>query len=193
VRGRSDTDADVDGAEGVPAVFRWPEKPVGGILNVRWIPEKPDHGKLFTTFRYQLFDSFSLGMDYRPLTNDAGIAANWRVFSENDKWLPALILGTSNDDFGDITSQSYYGTFSKHLFEWEGINFSPYVGATYIAELEDLRPVGGLHVRRGDWSALVTYSGVDTHLSLSRDIGNHTLSFILFDLELPGMAWSFRF
>ena len=84
-------------------------------------------------------------MDYRPLTNDASILANWRVFSEKGKWRPGLIVGTSNDDFGGLNSQSYYGTFAKALHTTKGgTTFSLYGGATHIVELEETRPVGGL-------------------------------------------------
>ena len=198
MRGRSDSESDepLGGALfDTPAAFEFPEKRIGGILNFRWIPEKPDHGKIFLTARYQILDPVSVGVDYRPLTDDVAFAGNWRVFSENDKWRPALILGTSNDDFGDVSSQSYFGTVSKHLGEWGGFSFSPYVGATYIAELEDLRAVGGLHVRRGVWAAMLSYSGVDPHFTLTRDLGRHSLSFVIFDLEdaKPGVAWTWRF
>ncbi len=37
------------------------------------------------------------------------------------------------------------------------------------------------------------YSGVDEHVSISRDFGNHTLTFLLFDLDLPGIAYGYRF
>ncbi len=196
MRGRFDGEI-ADGGPGsllgTPDIFRWPEERLGGLLNFRWIPEKPDHGQIFLTFRYEIIESLSVGADYRPLTGDVTFAGNWRAISENDGWRPAVILGTSNDDFGDVSSQSYYGTVSKHLGEWGGFSFSPYAGATYIEALNDLRPVGGLHVRRGDWSAMISYSGVDEHLTVSRDIGNHTVSFVLFDLEKPGLAWTWRF
>ena len=142
---------------------------------------------------YQVTDSLRLGVDYRPLTNDVSILGNWRVFSENDTWRPALILGTSNDDFGDVSSQSYYGTLSKHLFEVAGTNVSLYGGATFIEKLDEVRPVGGLHLRRDAWSAMFMYSGVDEHVSISRDFGNHTLTFLLFDVKLPGIAYGVKF
>jgi hypothetical protein len=170
-----------------------PEKPLGLSIYSRWIPEKPDHGQWYLNRSYQLFDSFRAGLDYRPLTEDFGVIANWRVFPESDDWRPALVLGSSNDDFGNINSQSFYGTFSKHLFEVMNVGFSVYGGATYIEALNDLRPVGGLHLRREAWTAMFMYSGVDEHLTLSRELGNHTVSFILFDLELPGLAYGFRF
>lgn len=171
----------------------WPEDPLGFSLYGRWIPDKPPHGEWYTNLSYQATDSLRLGLDYRPRTDDLSVLANWRVFAENDSWRPAFILGTSNDDFGKINSQSYYGTFSKYLFSWQGINFSPYAGATYIAELEDLRPVGGLSLRKGPWSALLMYSGVDEHVSISHTMGNHTFTFLLFDLDLPGLAYGFNF
>lgn len=170
-----------------------PEEQKGFYLFARWIPEKPDHGKWYINASYDFTDSFRAGVDIRPLTDDVSLLATWRVFSENDKGRPALILGTSNDDFGNINSDSYYGTLSKYLFDVGGANLSIYGGATYIEELEDLRPVGGLSLRKGPWSAMFQYSGVDEHISVSRDLGNHTLTFVLFDMRLPGVAYGFRF
>ena len=127
------------------------------------------------------------------LSNDIDFAANWRVLPEKKGWQPAVILGTSNDDFNDIKSQSYYGTVSKYLGELGNFQLSPYTGATYIEELGDFRPVAGLHVRNGAWSAMFSYSGANEHLSLSRLIGNHTTSFIYWGLKYPGVSWTFRF
>ncbi|HIG28355.1 MAG TPA: hypothetical protein EYQ50_11370 [Verrucomicrobiales bacterium] len=180
--------------QGLGSALKWPEKQLGFSFFSRWIPNKPEHGRWYLNLSYQLLDSLRAGIDYRPLTTDVSILANWRVFSENvDSWRPAMILGTSNDDFGDISSQSYYATLSKYLFEAMGTNVSLYGGATYIDKLGDLRPVGGLHLRRDAWSATFMYSGVDEHLTIAHDFGNHTLSFLLFDLNLPGIAYGFRF
>jgi len=166
---------------------------MGFTYYFRWIPEKPPHGQLYMNISYQLTDSFRAGIDYRPITEDVTLLANWRVFSENDTWRPALIVGTSNDDFGDVNSQSYYATLSKHVGSIGDTNFSLYGGGTYIEELSELRPVGGLHVSHGPWSGLFMYSGVDEHASISRKLGNHTLTFLMFDLKLPGMAYGFAF
>ncbi len=202
MRGRSDDsdllsadggDANVLEREGPLRLLDFPEKPLGFLLSFRWIPEKPDHGKIYTHLNYSITDFLRVGFDYRPITGDVDPQANLRVFPENEGWRPALILGTSNDDFGDISSQSYYGTLSKHLFEWKKFNFSPYAGATYIDELEELRPVAGLHIRRGQFSTMFSFSGVDEHLSFTWAQGNHTFTFLLFDLELPGLAWTMRF
>ena len=70
-------------------------------------PEKPDHGQWYANIGYQFTDSFRGGIDYRPVTGDVSLLANWRVISEDDSWRPALIVGSSNDEFGGINSQSY--------------------------------------------------------------------------------------
>ena len=92
--------------QGIGSILSWPEEPIGFSLYARWIPEKPDHGKWYLNLSYNLTDSLRVGADYRPLTDDVSLLANWRVSPENDSWRPALILGTSNDDFGDINSDS---------------------------------------------------------------------------------------
>ncbi|MDG2125352.1 MAG: hypothetical protein P8J87_16735 [Verrucomicrobiales bacterium] len=179
---------------GWKSVFDIPDNKLGFMYSFRWIPEKPDHGKLYMNLSYAVTDYLRLGVDYRPLTDDVSPLINLRVFPEKqDSWRPALILGMSNDDFGDINSDAYFGTFSKHIGNVAGIDFSPYVGATYIAELEEIRPVGGLHARHGRFSAMFQYSGVDEHASLSYSLGNHTLTFIMFNLKLPGVAYNIKF
>lgn len=174
-------------------VLEWPTEPIGISIYGRWIPEKPDHGQFYLNIGYQVLDNLRVGLDLRPKTDDLGILVNWRVFAEDDNWRPAFIVGTSNDDFGTINSQSFYGTFSKRLFDVGGIHVSPYAGATYIEALSEIRPVGGLHLRKGAWSAMLMYSGVDEHVSISRDFGNHTITFLLFNMKLPGIAYGFRF
>ena len=121
---------------------------LGFSFHARWIPEKPPHGQWYMNLGYQVTNNLRIGADYRPRTRDVSVLANWRVFSENDKWRPALILGTSNDDFGAISSQSYYGTLSKYVGSLGEVDVSLYGGATFIQELDELRPVGGMHLRR---------------------------------------------
>lgn len=179
--------------QNVGSALSWPNEPLGFTGYARWIPEKPPHGEWYLNLSYQATDWLRVGVDYRPLTDDVSVLLNLRVFPESGKWRPALILGTSNDDFGDINSQSYYATLSKHLFEVSDVNVSIYGGATYIDKLNDLRPVGGIHLRKDAWSAMFMYSGVDEHISISRDFGNHTLTFLMFGMELPGVAYGFRF
>ncbi len=169
------------------------EDPKRFAFNLRWIPEKVDHGQIYFSWKYWFTDNLSLGLDYRPKTDDAGFLATWRALPET-KTRPALIFGTSTDDFDDITSQSVYGTVSKNLGEWQDIAFSPYVGATYIFELGELRPVGGVNLRRGRFSSLFMYSGKDPHMSLSWTWqSGQTVSFVLWGMELPGLAYTMRF
>ena len=175
--------------------------PIRGVITSRWIPEKGDSGKLYGSVAFWLTEDFSLGADYRPLADKAGITATWRVFSEDpDNWKPALILGTTVDDFRvadrEIESRAFFGTLSKALPRIDALNLtlSPYVGAAYIHKLEELRPVGGLTLRHQSFSLMVQYSGTDTHLSLSRKItGNLGASFILWGMEMPGVALRWRF
>jgi|TARA_B110000305_G_scaffold40995_1_gene42584 hypothetical protein len=170
-----------------------PEDKKGFAFYSRWVPEKPDHGKVYMNLSYQVTDNLRAGLDWRPLTGDVSPLINFRAISEDDGWRPALILGMSNDDFGDINSDSYYATLSKHAFVVEKVNVSVYGGATFIRELDEIRPVGGIHWSRGAWSGLLMYSGVDEHISISRRLGSHTVTFLMFDLKLPGMAYSFTF
>ncbi|MEJ6727590.1 MAG: hypothetical protein QNK83_00280 [Akkermansiaceae bacterium] len=170
-----------------------PEEGKGFSFYSRWIPEKPDHGEIYMNLGYQVTDSLRMGLDWRPLTGDVSPLINWRIFSEDDSWRPALIAGMSNDDFGNINSDSYYATLSKHAFVVEKVNVSFYGGATFIKELDEVRPVGGIHWSRGAWSGLLMYSGVDEHASISRRLGNHTVTFLMFDLKLPGVAYGFSF
>ena len=170
-----------------------PEDKKGFALYSRWVPEKPDHGKVYMNLSYQVTDNLRAGLDWRPLTGDVSPLINFRAISEDDGWRPALILGMSNDDFGDINSDSYYATLSKHAFVVEKVNVSVYGGAPFFREMDEIRPVGGIHWSRGAWSGLLMYSGVDEHISISRRLGSHTVTFLMFDLKLPGMAYSFTF
>ena len=175
--------------------------PIRGVISSRWIPEKADAGKLYTSVSFWLTDNFSLGADYRPLADKAGITATWRAIAEDPlDWTPALIFGTSVDDFRlagrEIESRAFFGTLSKALPPIDSLNLtlSPYAGAAYIDELEELRPVGGLTLRHQYFSLMVQYSGTDTHLSLSRKItGDLGASFILWGMEMPGLALRWRF
>lgn len=175
------------------SLLDFPQDPLGFLLSFRWIPEKPDHGKIYWHLNYAFTDKLRAGIDYRAITGDVSLQANYRVMSENNGWRPAMILGTANDDFGDISSQHYSAVFSKRLLEHRGLHLSPYVGGVYIDALDEVRPVAGLHARKGKFSALFSYSGTDEHLTLSYSEGRHTLSFVLFDLDMPGLAWSMNF
>jgi len=150
-------------------------------------------GKWSVNLNYQATQQLKVGVNYRPFTNDVSVIANWRVLSEAGQWRPSLILGTSNDDFDELRSQAYFGTLSKHLLKVGEIDISAYGGAVYIDKLEEFRGVGGIHFRKDAWSGGFMHNGVEEHISISRDFGNHTVTFLLFNLELPGIAYGFRF
>lgn len=169
------------------------DNPKRFVLNLRWIPEKADDGQIYFSWKYWVTNNIGLGLDYRPKTNEAAFSGTWRLFPETEQ-RPAIILGTSTDDFDDITSESVYITASKKLFDWKEISVSPYIGATYIVELGELRPVGGISLRKDRMSALFMYSGKDPHMTLSYNLmDGHSVSFVLWGMELPGMAYTMRF
>lgn len=157
----------------------------------RWIPEKPDSGQIFVSVSYEFLPNVSAGIDYRPLSDDLAPNGTWRVFPEQKPW-PALILGTSNDDFGDEQSQAIFGTFSKYIGRWASLEVSPYAGGVWIIDLDEVNLVGGVYLRRIPLAAMLMYSGTDAHAVLSTSFGNHTLSAILFALELPGLGYGRR-
>jgi hypothetical protein len=164
----------------------------GMSFSFRWIPEKPDNGQIFTSVSYAFLPDFEAGVEYRPLVDEVYPTANWRVLKEGIR-TPALILGTSNDDFGSENSQSVFASVSKHVGHYFGIGASPYAGATWIVDLEEVRLLGGLHLRYRALSTLFMYSGKDPHLTVSASHRGFSLNFILFDLELPGVGCGLRF
>lgn len=164
----------------------------GLSFSFRWIPEKSDHGRIFTSVSYAFLPELEVGIDYRPLVDEAFPNANWRVLQERT-WIPAAILGTSNDDFGSGNSQNVYGSVSKHVGIYFGIEASPYAGATWIMDLEECRPVGGLHMRYKALSSIFMYSGKDPHFTLSASHRGFIFNIIFFDLKLPGLGCGLRF
>jgi len=75
---------------------------------------------------------------------------------------------------------------------WDEGGISPYAGAVWIYDIDELNPIGGLHISYAPFAALVMYSGTDTHLVASVSHGRHTLNAILFALELPGLGYGWR-
>ena len=166
------------------------------IFNSRWIPEKSDSGQAYFSLRAVVHPDVTLGADYRPLSEDVGLLATWRVFSETDKW-PALVVGTSHDDFTDgdeeVDSQTLYGSLSKYLGDLGPVEVAPYIGGAYIFELDDLRLLGGINLRYKDWSLLAQYSGTDTHLTAGWDFDSIRISAVYWGLKYPGLAATWRY
>ena len=171
------------------------------VFTGRWIPEKADAGQLFASFRYWLTKDLGLGFDYRPLIDQVSFNATYRLVNEDPKsWRPAVILGTSYDDFSsggeEVESRSYFATVSRALpdLKFWGITPAPYVGAVWITKLDEIRPLAGVNLTHKEASLMVQYSGTDTHLTLSRRINdNLSISAIYWGLKYPGAALRYRF
>jgi len=171
------------------------------VLTGRWIPEKSDAGKLFFSVKYWFLDDLGVGFDFRPLTDDVSATATYRVISEDPcNWKPAVLVGTSVDDFTDgddsVESRAYFLTVSKAFpkAEFWGITPAPYVGAVWIDELDDLRPLAGINLRHKEASLMIQYSGTDTHLTLSRALTDEiSVSAIYWGMKYPGLGLRLRF
>ncbi|MGC6460020.1 MAG: hypothetical protein ACON4R_16840 [Akkermansiaceae bacterium] len=171
------------------------------VLTGRWIPEKTDAGQLFSSFRWWITKDLGLGFDYRPMVDQVTFNATFRLVSEDPKgWRPAVLLGTSYDDFSfggeETESRSFFATVSKALpdLKFLGITPAPYFGVAWITELDDLRPLAGVNLTHQAVSLMVQYSGTDTHLTVSRRINdNLSLSAIYWGLKYPGVAFRYRF
>ena len=171
------------------------------VLTGRWIPEKSEAGQAYTSFKYWVTSDLGLGFDYRPLVDKVSLTATYRLVSEDSKgWMPAVILGTSVDDFTDgsdsVESRAYFFTVSKALRDarFFGITPAPYAGAVWIQELEELRPLAGVGFRHQEASLILQYSGTDTHLTLSRSINeNISVSAIYWGMKYPGIGMRVRF
>lgn len=171
------------------------------VLTARWIPEKSDAGQQFMSMRYWVTANLGVGFDYRPLIDQMRFNATFRLVSEDPKgWRPAVLLGTSFDDFTSdgvqTESRSYFATFSKAMphLKFFGIIPSPYAGAVWITNLDEVRPLVGINLAHKEASLMVQYSGTDTHLSLSRKINdNLSLSAIYWGMKYPGGGLRYRF
>lgn len=145
---------------------------VGLAWSGRYMPEKGDHGKIAMTLAYAVTDRLTVGIDYRPLSEDLTPIGSYRVF-DDEGWRPAMVIGTSADEFDSVLSQSYHVIFSKQLAEIAGISISPYAGPIYIQELDEFNIVGGLTLRYDKVSLMGMWSGTDTHLVAKYDFNDH--------------------
>ncbi len=171
------------------------------VFSARWIPEKGDAGKAFLSAKYWVTNDLGIGFDYRPLTDSISATATYRLISEDPcGWRPAVILGTSQDDFSDgddeVESRAYFVTLSKAFPEHKfmGITPAPYVGAVWIDKLNEVRPLAGLSLSHKEASLMIQYSGTDTHLTLSRRLNDHlSVSAIYWGMKYPGLGMRFKF
>lgn len=171
------------------------------VTTGRWIPEKGDAGQIFMSMAYWVTDDWSLGVDYRPLVDSLEVTSTYRLISEDPNgWRPGVIFGTSKEDFtfGGIEreSRAWFGTVSKALPKIEPFDFaiSPYAGAVWIDEFNELRPLAGVNISHPIASLMIQYSGTDTHLTLSKSITPQvSISAIYWGLKYPGIGMRFRF
>ena len=171
------------------------------VVTARWIPEKSDAGQQFMSLRYWITGDLGVGFDYRPLIGQLKFNATYRLVSEDPKgWRPAVLLGTSFDDFTSkgvqTESRSYFATVSKAMPRLKFLNItpSPDVGAVWIDRLDEIRPLAGINLTHEEASLMVQYSGTDTHLALSRKINEKlSLSAIYWGMKYPGAALRYRF
>ena len=171
------------------------------VFTGRWIPEKGDSGQLFSSFKYWIMPDLGIGFDYRPLVDDVSLTATYRLISEDASgWRPAVIMGTSEDDFTEksieVNSRSYFLTVSKAFPELEflGIKPAPYAGAVWIDELDKVRPLAGISFRHKQASLMYQYSGTDSHLTLSRALNkNVSVSAIYWGMKYPGLGMRVKF
>lgn len=173
------------------------------VLTARWIPEKSDSGQAFFSLAYWVTNDWSIGLDYRPLVDEVEATSTFRLLSEKSStwWRPAVILGTSAEDFTNdagkqVTSRAWFGTVSKGLGKVPVIDVavSPYVGAVWLNELDELNPLAGIHLRH-KWASLTyQYSGTDHHLTLTRGIRDGmSVGLIYWGLKYPGLSLRYGF
>lgn len=171
------------------------------VFTGRWIPEKGEAGQVYFSGKYWATSDLGIGFDYRPLVDEISLTATYRLIPEDPSgWRPAVIIGTSVDDFTDkdedVESRSYYLTISKAFpdLEYMGITPAPYIGSVWIEELEKFRALAGISLRHEHASLIYQYSGTDSHLTLSRSINeNLSISAIYWGMKYPGLGLRLRF
>ena len=121
--------------------------------------------------------------------------ANFVAMREGQK-RPALIFGTSSDRIGTPDGQAYFFTFSKDLSTVSRWPVAPYFGASYGTWENDLRAIGGVHVRlpETNWAMTLIHDGKALHPTLEyRLFDRHSLSLLWVDAEELGLAYSVVF
>ena len=159
------------------------------------MPDKGDHGKIAMTLTYAATDRLTLGADYRPLSDDLTAIASFRLLDET-KYRPALVIGSSADEFGsDSTlSQAYHAFLSKKLFDVDGWSFSPYAGPIYIQELDEFNTVAGITMRKDRFSLMGMWSGTDLHFVGKYDFTEHLSAGVVYwGLKTTGLTVSLHY
>ena len=162
-------------------------------FGTRFVEGQIDRAKWRNTMTVRIAPRLSVGVEFNPLASDWSPLANWLAVEETER-RPALIFGTSSDRIGTSHGQSFYGTLSKNLEKWIKIPIAPYAGATYGTYDDKFRAIGGANIQ---WmpkaSSLIIFDGVDIHPTFSWTEGRHVLTFLLVDMEHPGVSYSYSF
>ena len=144
---------------------------------------------------YRPLRRFSFGIEWNPEADSTSPLANWLAVPEK-KRRPALILGTSSDRIGTPEGQAYYATLSKDLSTVGGGPLSPYVGVAYGTFDDELRAIGGIHVRipGTHLGSTVIYDGMNVHPTLEyRFRERHVLTLLWVDTRDLGLSYSVAF
>jgi hypothetical protein len=162
-------------------------------LGVRLLSNQIPRASVRTTLTYRFHPRLQLGIEYNPRAREVAPLANLLVLTESRR-RPALMLGTSTDRIGTPSGQSFYATLSKNLHRETGLPIAPYVGASFGTYDHRVRPIGGLSISISrNFSALVTYNGVNFHPLLTYSYKRHALSLIMVKGRDPGMSYSVTF
>ena len=162
-------------------------------FGVRYVEGQIDRAKLRTTLTYRIVPRVTIGLEWNPLVTDFSPLANWLVVEEKEN-RPALVVGTSSDRIGTRHGQSYYATLSKNLERWVKIPVSPYVGGSYGTSDDKFHVIGGGNIQfTRNLSSLIIYDGKNLHPTASFTWGRHVFTFLLVDLEHPGVSYSVSF
>jgi hypothetical protein len=162
-------------------------------FGIRLLSNQVPRASVRMTLTYKFHPRFTAGVEYNPRVDEVAPIANLLVLTETER-RPAFILGTSSDRIGTPSGQSFYGLFSKNLRREMGLPIAPYVGLAYGTYEDRLRPVGGLNIYfPKNFSAVITYNGVDVHPILNFTYKRHVLSLVMVRGREPGMSYSISF
>lgn len=162
-------------------------------FGIRLLSKQVERASVRMTLTYQFHPRLTAGVEYNPRVDEVAPIANLLVVTET-KRRPAFMIGTSSDRIGTPSGQSFYGIFSKNLKRETGLPIAPYVGLAYGTYEERLRVVGGLNIYfPKNFSAFITYNGVNVHPIVNFTHKRHVFSLIMVRGRDPGMSYSISF
>lgn len=124
-------------------------------------------------------------MEVNPAAGEVGPIANWVALTETERW-PMVTIGTSSDRiFSPPGAQSVYLTAAKSLSAqaavYGGVSFGGF----------EKRPVfpWGVNLRLMDkMDGMVMHDGRNTHLMLTRDMGDCSLTLLWVKTRYLGVS-----